>query len=111
MKSILLYANDDPGLESRLQAALDVVRATGGHLSCLHATPYQLFITGDPFGGMYASATVVEQLGKAEAEQRQRVEARLSREGVSWDWVQVDGTAAQVDEQNRTIEGLLRSLR
>ena len=107
MKSILLYANDDPGLESRLQAALDVVRATGGHLTCLHATPYQLFISGDPFGGMYASAAVVEQLGKAEAEQRQRIEARLSREGVSWDWVQLDGTPAQVVTSRSSLADLV----
>jgi nucleotide-binding universal stress UspA family protein len=96
MKSILLFANDDPGLESRLQAALDLARASGGHLTCAHATPYESFIMGDPFGGVYALPNVVEQLGRAEAEQRRRVEARLGAEGVSWDWVQSDGAPVQV---------------
>lgn len=36
MKSVLLFANDDPGLGARLQAALDVVRAFDGHLTCLN---------------------------------------------------------------------------
>ena len=52
MKSILLYANRDPGLESRLQAALDVTRMFEGHLTCLQVTPYVSFIMGDPFGGV-----------------------------------------------------------
>ena len=59
MKSVLLHANQDAGLESRLQAALDLVRLFDGHLTCLHTTPYEAFITGDPFGGVYALPVVV----------------------------------------------------
>jgi hypothetical protein len=39
MKSVLLYINDDPGLEARLQAALDLTRSLKGHLHCLRASP------------------------------------------------------------------------
>jgi hypothetical protein len=37
MKNVLLLVHDDLGQEARLQAALDIVRAIGGHLHCLVA--------------------------------------------------------------------------
>ena len=96
MKAILLYANDDAALESRLQAAIELTRAFEGHLTCLHVTPYDAFIVGDPFGGFYASPRVVEQLGKDEEAHRARLEARLEQAGISWDWLNYDGQAASV---------------
>lgn len=94
MKSVLLHANQDSGLESRLQVALDLVRFFDGHLSCLHTTPYEAFITGDPFGGVYALPVVVDTLKRLEDEQRARLDAQLANEGVAWDWLQVDGPSA-----------------
>jgi nucleotide-binding universal stress UspA family protein len=96
MKSILLYANRDPGLESRLQAALDVARLFEAHLTCLQVTPYDSFIMGDPFGGVYALPTVIEQVQRVAEEQRAEVEERLRGEGVAWDWLRFDGAPAQV---------------
>ena len=64
MRSVLLYADRDAGLEARLQAALDIVRTFEGHLTCLQVTPYDSFIMGDPFGGIYALPTVVDQVQK-----------------------------------------------
>ena len=96
MKSILLYANRDPGLKSRLQAALDVTRLFAGHLTCLQVTPYDSFIMGDPFGGVYALPTVIEQVQRVAEEQRGEIEAQLRGEGVSWDWLRFDGAPAQV---------------
>lgn len=96
MKAILLYANDDAALESRLQAAIELTRAFEGHLTCLHVTPYDAFIVGDPFGGFYASPRVVEQLGKDEEAHRARVEARLEQAGISWEWLNYNGQAASV---------------
>ena len=95
MKSILLHANQDPGLESRLQAALDLTRLFDGHLTCLHPTPYEAFIAGDPFGGVYAMPVVVDQLKRLEDEQRARLDSALANEGVAWDWLQVDGPSIQ----------------
>lgn len=95
MKSVLLHANQDAGLESRLQAALDLVRQFDGHLTCLHTTPYEAFITGDPFGGVYALPVVVDQLKRLEDEQRARLDAKLANEGVAWDWLQIDGPSVQ----------------
>ena len=96
MKSVLLYANQDAGLEARLQAALDIARTFEGHLTCLQVTPYDSFIMGDPFGGIYALPTVVAQVQKTAEEHRRRIEARLDGEGVSWDWLRFDGAPAQL---------------
>lgn len=96
MKTILLYANEGAGLESRLQAALDVARAFEAHLACAQITPFDSFIMGDAFGSVYALPTVVEQVRKTEDAHRDRIEERLRREGVSWDWQHYDGAPAQV---------------
>ncbi len=96
MKSVLLYANQDAGLESRLQAALDVTRLFEGHLTCLQVTPYDAFIMGDPFGGVYALPTVIDQVQRVAEQQRGEIEARLRGEDVGWDWLRFDGAPAQV---------------
>lgn len=96
MKSVLVYANPDSGLEARLQAALDVTRQFGGHLTCLQVTPYDAFIMGDPFGGVYALPTVIEQVNRTAEEHRARTEERLRGEGLAWDWLRFDGAPAQL---------------
>ena len=96
MKSMLLYANRDPGLEARLQAALDATRRFDGHLTCLLVTPQDAFILGDPFGGVYALPTVVDQVRKVAEDQREALEARLAGEGVQWECLRFDGAPAQV---------------
>ncbi len=111
MKSVLLHANQDDGLESRLQAALDLVRLFDGHLTCLHTTPYEAFITGDPFGGVYALPVVVDQLKQLEDEQRSRLDGKLANEGVSWDWLQVDGPSLQaILDRSRLADLVVLSL-
>jgi hypothetical protein len=77
MKAILLFANDDDALASRMQVGLDLTRAFEGHLTCFQVTPYDAFIMGDPFGGVYALPTVVQALGEAEDAHRGRMEAQL----------------------------------
>jgi nucleotide-binding universal stress UspA family protein len=96
MKSVLLYANEDKGFESRLQTALDIVRAFSGHLTCLHATPFNAFVMSDPFGGAYALTGVMDQLREAEEAHRSKLENRLRIEGVAWEWLSYDGTPAQL---------------
>ena len=111
MKSVLLHANQDAGLESRLQAALDLVRLFDGHLTCLHTTPYEAFITGDPFGGVYALPVVVDQLKRLEDEQRARIDGKLANEGVAWDWLQIDGPSLQaILDRSRLADLVVLSL-
>ena len=53
MRSILLHIADDESLRARTQAALDLARAFGGHLTCLQAVPHEYGVLGgvarDPF--------------------------------------------------------------
>ena len=85
MKSILLHINDDDGLEARIQAALDLARAFDGHITCLQAVTYEVFAPGDFYGSAMAAAMPVI---KENAEKlRAKVEADLSNEDVSWDWL------------------------
>jgi nucleotide-binding universal stress UspA family protein len=96
MKSVLLHIHEDSGQESRLQAALDLVRSFGGHLTCLQATPFDSYIVSDPFGGVYAFPEIVARVRDTQEATRVRIEADLANEGVSWNWLHYDGSAAQM---------------
>lgn len=107
MKTVLLYANDDRGMESRLQAAFDMARTFDAHISCLQVTPFDMFIMGDPFGGVYALPVLVEAVRKAEDEYRALIEGRLRSEGVSWDWSRFDGSPAQLTADRSRLSDLI----
>lgn len=95
MKTILLHIHDDAGQEARLQFALDLARATEGHIACAQITPLEYFVGTDPFGGMYAVKEVLANLRAQETVERNRIEERLRGEGVAWDWRQFDGNVVQ----------------
>lgn len=96
MKSILLYANEDTALEGRIEAALDLVEADQGHLTCVQITPYTSYVFGDPFGGAYALTAVVKEIEEAQAANRVRVEERLRRAQAPWTWLEYTGVPASV---------------
>lgn len=111
MKNILLYANGDAGLEARLQAALDLARLFEGHISCLQVTPYDAFIMGDPFGGVYALPSMIEEVRRMEDVHRNRIEDRLRKEGANWDWLRFDGNPAQtLIDRSRLADVIVLSL-
>ena len=97
MKSILLHIDHDRALNARLQVALDIARATGGHITCVQAVSYEVFAPGDFYGSAIAAAMPVlkENAEKLRAE----TEAELANEGVSWDWRFLYGIA-----QHRLLE-------
>src|SRR5690348_15598769 len=99
MKTVLLYASEDNGMESRLQVALDVSRAFDAHLDCLQVTPFDAIIMGDPFGGVYALPNIVAAVQGAEDDHKARIEQRLQTEGVSWDWLRYTGQPSQIVEE------------
>lgn len=107
MKSVLLHIQDDAGFEARLQTALDVVRASGGHLTCLYVTPINAYVAFDNFGGVFVMNDVLEQLEKHKAELKGRVEARLKAEGVSWDYVESTADPAQAIISNSALSDLI----
>ena len=62
MKSILLHIDGDSCMEARMQVALDIARATNGHITCLQAVSYEVFAQGwlqdDTVGGRPADIIV-----------------------------------------------------
>jgi nucleotide-binding universal stress UspA family protein len=88
MKSVLLHIQDDDGLEARLQAALSLVRASGGHLTCLHVTPINAYVAFDGFGGVFVMNDIMKALEDQEAKMRAKVEADLAHEDVAWSYEQ-----------------------
>lgn len=97
MKSILLHIDHDSAMSARLQVALDIARATNGHITCLQAVSYEVFAPGDMYGSAMAAAMPVI---KENADHlRSQLEARLEHEGAAWDWRFVYGLA-----QHRLLE-------
>lgn len=94
VKSILLHIHDDCGQAGRIAVALDLARAHQSHITCLQITPYNSYVVGDPFGGLYASSQLLDALQAREDEERRRIEHLLKAEGVSWDWEHIDGNVA-----------------
>lgn len=89
MKNILLLIHDDAGQEARLQAALDITRAVGGHLNCLDVTPLNI-LPGDGFvsdGGVM----LLDYERQQESANKARLLKRLETEDVSWEWADVTG--------------------
>lgn len=92
MKNVLMLAHDDAGQEARFQAALDIARALEGHLICVGVTEMPVMS-----GEFYASALDAELLADArerEETNRAALEARLAREDVPWNWLDMTGMIA-----------------
>jgi nucleotide-binding universal stress UspA family protein len=91
MKSILLHIHEDHGAESRLQAACDLGRAAGAHIHCVQVTATPDFVASDVYGGASMAPAMMAELRDIDEQARSRIESRLRREDVSWDWRHVDG--------------------
>ncbi len=111
MKSILLYANGDSGLNNRIEAALALAESEQGHLTCLQAMPYDSYLFTDPFGGVYGLPTVLEKLEETKAATRSKVEERLRRSQVPWSWLDYVGDPAPLlVERSRLADVVVLSL-
>ena len=91
LKSILVHIQDDANLDRRLEAGLALARSTSGHLSCIHITPITAYVAFDTFGGLFVMKGVMEALDEREADLRSRIEKKLTKEDVSWDYEQLTG--------------------
>jgi nucleotide-binding universal stress UspA family protein len=113
MKNVLLLVHDDAGQEARLQAALDLTRALDGHLSCVDVSLLPA-VAGDYYAAT-AEVMLLEDERVREHANRGRLEARLAREDVPWDWIDVTGnfvdavldcaTLADIIVLNRKLDG------
>jgi len=107
MKSVLLYVQHDDGLESRLQAALSVVRATGGHLSCVNVTLVDAYRTFVGFSSLCVIDDIETELVQKAIELRVRIEERLEKENISWDYAHVMGETVDVLIEKAALSDLL----
>lgn len=95
MKSILLAVFADEGFDSRFQSALAVARRFDAHLTCLQTYPDTVAYAGDFGSPPVFFGELIEDVRKAQAEQRSMVETRLAKEDVTWDWVEYGFDPAQ----------------
>jgi len=93
MKNILLLIHDDPGEEARLQAALDLTRAVSGHVTCLDIMQVPVLVGADY---LMADAALALQTDACErqAANRARMQARIVREDIAWNWINATGDIA-----------------
>ncbi len=91
MKSILLHIDGDACMEARLQVAMDLARASGGHITCLQSVSYEVFAPGDFYGSVMAAA--MPRIKEAAEKLRAEIEADLANEDVAWEWRFIYGMA------------------
>jgi nucleotide-binding universal stress UspA family protein len=95
MKSILLHVHGDDGQESRLAAALAIVRAFDGRLDCIQVMPLSAVFVAEPMGGAYMAGSLYEMFEKQQSEDRAALEARLNEMDTACQWSEFDGDVAQ----------------
>lgn len=91
VKTILLHVQNDKALGPTLETALSLARACEAHLECLHVTPIQAYVAFDSFGGVFVMNDVFQAIEEEEKRLKERIQAELSNEDVSWDYAQTTG--------------------
>lgn len=94
IKTILLHILDDESHDQRIETGLSLARACSAHLSCLHVTPIEAYVAFDKFGGILVMDDVMRRVDERDVELRGKVEDRLAREDVNWNYEQVTGGVA-----------------
>jgi nucleotide-binding universal stress UspA family protein len=90
IRSIVVHADAAPGSNRRIEAALDIARRHGAHVTAHLNLPLQRFFGTDPFGGAYV-VTDALALAQADVAERQAgLERELTNEDVPWDIVTTD---------------------
>ena len=90
MRSILVYADRGPSMPSRLETALSIARATGGHVTVLVDTPIQRYISMDPMGGSYVATDALNQALAEDDAQAETIAGRLEAQDVSFDVIHTE---------------------
>ncbi len=107
MKSVLLYVNDDSGLDARYQAALDLTRALDGHLHCLRANPYQPQMAFDGVTGMSVMYDISKYAREADLQLKAEIEKRLAGEDVPWDYQEANAEAARALSRSSALADIM----
>ena len=86
MKTLLLHITDDAANATRMAFALDIARRTRAHLDCLATRPDLSLTLTDPWGGVLVTGELMAMLDEQRRALRERIEARLAHEDVSWSY-------------------------
>ncbi len=87
MRSILVQAGRDAGMAARLDTAMDIARATSGHVTLLIDTPIDRFVTTDPYGGTYVAREALEAALADDDALAEAFAGRLANDDVPFDVV------------------------
>jgi hypothetical protein len=90
-----------------LQAALAIVRATNGHLSCIQVTPINAYVAFDGFGGVFVMSDILKTLEENETKIRVQIEERLAHKEVSWDYKQITADTTQILVSHGALNDLI----
>ena len=85
MRSILVYADRAPSMQTRIETALSLARLTDGHVSVLVDTPVMRYTSVDPIGASYIAADAIRDALERDDAFANELEARLAREDVPCD--------------------------
>ncbi len=107
MKTVLLYIDDDTGLDARLQAALDLTRAVNGHLHCLRSNPFQPQMIFGGITGMSVIQEAAQLTHQTDVALRDRIEKQLAGEDVSWTYHQVNAHPANGLARNSALSDVI----
>lgn len=94
MISVLLNVAPDDGNESRIQAALALVKVHGGHITCVQ-TVSVVPPPADP-GASTSEAEGLLEMEQAAREFQKTVEAGLAGQGADWSWLRFYGDPATI---------------
>mgnify|MGYP002629275320 CR=1 FL=1 len=96
LHNILVHVADDTHCEQRIVSACELARRNQADITGLYVRPYPVVIPAAPIGG---AIPVIEGLSqafeKACKEGRDRFHAAVSRAGITSDWHEADGDAAE----------------
>lgn len=85
MRSILCPVDRSDTLDDRVETALALARATGGHVTFQIATPFAQMAVWEPFGGAAISAVAINEARHLDEKLRSDLDARLARQDVAFD--------------------------
>lgn len=87
MRSILVHADRGAGMTNRLETALSLARASGGHVTVLIDTPVTRYVAMDPMGGSFVASDALKQALADDDAHAAKIEEHLKNEDVAFDIV------------------------
>lgn len=91
MRSILVQAGHDRQNSTRLDTAMAIARATGGHVTLLIDTPLDPYVTTNPYGGTYFAREALEAAIAEDDALGRALEGRLAHNNVPFDVCKMEG--------------------